>query len=644
MTDVNLSGKGLDTSSIEDILSKVVDKATAVSIDLSNNLLSQLPRESILSQFENVEHIDITKNPISVSYTKVCLHLIALKRLTSLNVEISNEEDLAIVLNTLPQLKLLNGEEIKEENRICPSFENEKAKMFRYINRIINYIKHDIVSLENFNNDFEYILKSNIESLNYHMTQSQLNYSIAIHNANSELYLFFYSFIVENILLSQSQRMKMVLTDKDFQKMLKEIKNNITYNNDMMYLLSCSTSDSIEKCVDYFKSVLNEKDKEIERLNTEAKEKEITYSKIEKENKKYMNENMFLYENIHKAKEENETVLTKIFAKVNEICDTMPTEVNSNLTRNSYIPIQTAPTTLQTSPNNKRRYVNSGNSIKVKVVKDINDKQISLFSLLEIINEVYKSKDIQDKKNLTNKDPQETLEQHLYTYLNHKYGLKNLIVEKAYRIIMGIKKYSQNNSRVCLFGKIMRNEIDEGSIEIINKLQSSLYDLICYSKELSSFDTTTFIVDKELIEYISKCLYSKSKSETELFSKKIKEKGNNITYAQLFDTILEVHIITRSYYLKNFKTLFNRFDTDNNGILNRIQAKGLLSAIMRQVNTKAKLSDDDIMLYVVNQIDTDKTNVLTFSNFVKFLESIDTYLKPKEQNEASLLDLLAAVN
>ena len=65
---------------------------------------------------------------------------------------------------------------------------------------------------------------------------------------------------------------------------------------------------------------------------------------------------------------------------------------------------------------------------------------------------------------------------------------------------------------------------------------------------------------------------------------------------------------------------------------------------MRQLNTKAKLSDDDIMLYVVNQIDTDKTNVLTFSNFVKFLESIDTYLKPKAQNEASLLDLLAAVN
>ena len=188
MTDVNLSGKGLDTSSIEDILSKVVDKATAVSIDLSNNLLSQMPRESILSQFENVEHIDITKNPISVSYTKVCLHLIALKRLTSLNVEISNEEELEIVLNTLPQLKLLNGEEIKAENRIIPTFENEKAKMFRYISRIINYIKNDIVSLENFNNEFEYLLKSNIESLNYHMTQSQLNYSITIHNANSELY------------------------------------------------------------------------------------------------------------------------------------------------------------------------------------------------------------------------------------------------------------------------------------------------------------------------------------------------------------------------------------------------------------------------------------------------------------------------
>lgn len=57
--------------------------------------------------------------------------------------------------------------------------------------------------------------------------------------------------------------------------------------------------------------------------------------------------------------------------------------------------------------------------------------------------------------------PRETMEQYMYTYLNQKYGLKNLIIEWAAAIINGIKTYLKEDHDVALYGKILKNECDE---------------------------------------------------------------------------------------------------------------------------------------------------------------------------------------
>ena len=49
----------------------------------------------------------------------------------------------------------------------------------------------------------------------------------------------------------------------------------------------------------------------------------------------------------------------------------------------------------------------------------------------------------------------------MYTYLNQRYGLKNLIIEWASAIINGIRRFSKQDHDVALFGKIMKNECDE---------------------------------------------------------------------------------------------------------------------------------------------------------------------------------------
>lgn len=51
--------------------------------------------------------------------------------------------------------------------------------------------------------------------------------------------------------------------------------------------------------------------------------------------------------------------------------------------------------------------------------------------------------------------PRETMEQHMYTYLNQKYGLKSLIVEWATAIINGIKKFNKVDNDVRVFGRIL---------------------------------------------------------------------------------------------------------------------------------------------------------------------------------------------
>lgn len=66
-----------------------------------------------------------------------------------------------------------------------------------------------------------------------------------------------------------------------------------------------------------------------------------------------------------------------------------------------------------------------------------------------------------DKKCEENKMPRETMEQYMYTYLNQRYGLKNLIIEWAAAIINGIKTYLREDHDIALFGKILKNECDE---------------------------------------------------------------------------------------------------------------------------------------------------------------------------------------
>jgi len=99
--------------------------------------------------------------------------------------------------------------------------------------------------------------------------------------------------------------------------------------------------------------------------------------------------------------------------------------------------------------------LNKGKIANNLIVGPNGPRVLTIKMMKDIINEIYMSKAEFDKKCLENRLPKETMEQHMYSFLNQKYGLKSLIIEWATSIVNGIKMYSLEDSDICLFGKVI---------------------------------------------------------------------------------------------------------------------------------------------------------------------------------------------
>ena len=49
----------------------------------------------------------------------------------------------------------------------------------------------------------------------------------------------------------------------------------------------------------------------------------------------------------------------------------------------------------------------------------------------------------------------------MFTFLNQRYGLKQLILDWASSLVQAIKIYSLEDAAIDLFGKILKNSVDE---------------------------------------------------------------------------------------------------------------------------------------------------------------------------------------
>ena len=277
---------------------------------------------------------------------------------------------------------------------------------------------------------------------------------------------------------------------------------------------------------------------------------------------------------------------------------------------------------LNNNKNNKKEEENNENEIN-------NNEIIPMNEFILLINSIYESKEKEEKINLEKGQPQETLEHHIYTYLTRKYGVKHIVIEKAFSIFSSLRKYSNINSDVLLFSKIIRNEIDESSKDFSKEIKKNLEKLLSNKK-----------IDEDIIKIISNSFYCNNKNSKNLFLNKIlmiKEKNKTINIEDIYNIILELEIKERNIYLNNFRILFRRVDTDSDGIINFYDTSFLFGLIYEEIkndegiNIKNKNDFINNLMKIFNHY---IPKSLTFSQIVKYLQ----------ETNKKILDILSKKN
>merc|ERR1711865_492033 len=266
-------------------------------------------------------------------------------------------------------------------------------------------------------------------------------------------------------------------------------------------------------------------------------------------------------------------------------------------------------------------------------------RELSLKQLLTFVDELYESKVKFDAKCREARLPRETMEQHLYTYLNQKYGIKSLIIEWASAVMAAVKKFSDEDNDVAVFGRILRNEIDEEFRIVQKQLKDTVAELLrVYLKgkhPLKSEDEVSKLLNKriksfvfeeewtDIIKYmynhedsvnlIMKCKDYIEASQSHHKTQSSRGRGR-MTREQESKESGKIMYEDFLKFLLEFMKLFRQFDKDKNGVINEEEFRQLIIA------TDPNKTDKEIQ-DLLNLVDPHNNQQISFSECVNFLSS-----------------------
>ena len=603
------------------------------------------------------------------------------------------------ILTALPNLLLLNGQATKDEvisvKEIDITDDEVEALSLNQEIEHFNDILDSIATLPNytkmFHTNFMQKLKDEIDILNSNCNISNYLFTVNVLKAKFNMYNYLNRELIE---LCQVNAVDKKTIEKVFLILNAINEKNQKVQNDLVNLIF-QLSPRIDQQIAFYRKEYNDIKGDLKIIKEGMKEKE-KMNKVLYDNNKILQAKVNAYQNnsinnnqsnnstINKAsidlgassaKKENKfkssyTFLKKETDKILESnLKNKTISSNEESTKNIYISnINLKQTNYIPSPKlpNTEQYVLKKNRSTSNInTATISPRILTQKQLLQVITDIYASKSQYDKKCYDYHLPKETLEQHMYTFLNNKYGLKNLTIEWATSIINGIKQYSQTNSEVCLFGKILRNELEEESYQVYLKLKSTIYELLGYyyqtkypyksTKEIDRMlkeKQGSYLIEEEwktLIKYLfpkdSETVLSKineyienSRNERaqtdnkvntyayssgnsrkltreELKSLNRKENDLKILYTDFNKILLEIQIRLRDKYLSNFVSTFKQIDEDDDGVLNEEQFRDLI--IKLELYPLESVGEEYEKL--IDKIDPFNTQVFTFSDCVKLL-------------------------
>lgn len=468
---INLSNQNISNSTeIFTLLKSLPDISTIEELNLSFNQITKLSND--LSYFHCLKHLNIESNLLE-DMTQTAISLKSLPKLESLKITLSKNEEYSLLFGFLPNLKFINNlqkkeiKESKEEKQSQSkgvvidlneadisetplSLEHQRYnQIFTKINEKIKLQGREAVNV--FFTDYQKITDEGNETIENVKGGLRMSHLSALLSVKYRTLTYF----IEKLLDLNEKK------DKDLTILLKEVMMCVGEVNS-------TSNDMISKLIPKIEEqqvVMNRRIEEAKMGNNTSAEYEKLLSKynaLKFEMETYKDENYYMKSKYEGMEKENQVLIDKVIKLTKDLA-------NNQVTSSNIVSLG--------SPDKFKAYYNMTKIVSPKK----NIKVLTKKNMHDLIESIYDSKLAYDKKCIDVRMPRETMEEHMYTFLNQKFGLKNLIIEWATSIVNGIKMYSSEDSDICLFGKILRNEIEEDYRFIFKKLKNSISDLLVVS-------------------------------------------------------------------------------------------------------------------------------------------------------------------
>ena len=698
---ISLNGIDLNNEENENLLNSLITEYPNITeCDVNNCNLKAFPKQ--LMELKKITSLDIRNNQFS-NFEILVESLTIYNNLSDLKIDLTDQNQVLLILSQIPKLILLNGKSTKDAITIIDidekdieeiSLQNDLPLYTEIVNKL-----NSIENQQNFINDFQNKLYEEAEKVKLCLNNNSPNY------------------IYANVVIQSQFKLQKYLSEKFIEKLdekNKEIGNLLFKNifetaknlNEIINLLYPKIEEKTESLRNQLEEAL--------KSNEDLSDYEQKLKEVNKEKEFLNNEKIIIQNKLDLLENENKIMTEKLLNNAKEIYErNKETPIKEIKERNNII-----------KDNNNSNQISNftyGNNNNSQTTLNLSSPKIlSIKNTKDIINEIYNSKTIYDKKCYENKIPRETMEQHMYTYLNHKYGLKSLIIEWAAAIINAIKLYSNQDSDINLFGKILRNEQEEDSRFILTKIRntiSELFEFYLKSKSplKSQIDIKKMLENKKngilneeewkgIIYYIyseedaknleNKMLFfinklngksdinlntninnnninteniinttignnningnnyintiSSVKSKTkltreEIFNLNKNKEELNIPYKDFIRIICNHQIKSREKYLKNFVKLFRKVDNDCDGILSEEEFINLLKSIPYCQN-----KIEEYTFKFLSIIDPFNNKKITFSECVSLFSMEELEEENKNKNNKneniSLLDKICLEN
>ena len=655
-------------------------------LNLSRAKLKSIPKE-VLDQKDSLESLDISGNNFNDFYS-VLNDLTKFKKLKRLKINIFTQEQAKNIIDLMPNLEYLNDEAINEE----VNTEQKKEKSVSNNKEKIN-VKNKSPLKQITDNNFKPVFKKFEEFFKLNLNKKEKFQKII--SAFNEKYKQLN--IKENKIINEKMIDKEIEKELELCKFisseLRKIKDDMNNNDykpnsvDKLLNIMIENENIKNKCNEILKekkkiikislkdSDINKNKKSLKSLKNNQsnnifkeegkKENKLLSKKYKKENKKYINrsfnknsEERIKFSNSSFEKFNNRLTFSErksiIESKLGKESKIFRTKIDlSDFNDDSYS--QNLFMRSKTDFNNLNIFEDKNNDMILK--EKMNPRIISLKNLLDIINQIYKLRSSRIEKQNQGVYNKGTLEQDFYAYLKSRYGLKNLIIEWSINILSSIQAYYEISGEVYLFALILKNELDEDSIEILNKIKTTMNNILnlIYDYNISKIkdikQNKEFINENEW-KAIGNLLYNdddkmKNQFINEVYSfinKLIKDKKviEKIDKKILFEDFVNILIIfnmkLRKKYLYNLFVLFSKEDSKKTGIINLENFKQL---IKNSDIIKDEKKIEEVTEKLIEILGQEESGQITFTDVVEILENLNLIT---EKGKIKFLDKLSNMN